>query len=241
MVKPLAQLLLITLLLLGLSACAGPGKGNEITRPMTLAERIGNAYGIHYFPQVEQIQYMFNVKIGDEHVRRFWVWEPKLDRVTYQGMDYQPAVTYYRHDINDSASSTLKKIDAWFINDNYWLFFPFHIVWEAGISLEDIGRQKLPLGEGEARCVTVTFPASGGSSSGDVYQIYLNNDYRLLQWIYRRGGSQEPTRITTWENYRQAGPLVLALNHQAGDDGFRLWFTGVGVKLKGIKNWMFTE
>lgn len=83
MVKSLPQLLLITLLSLGLFACAGSGKGNEITRPMTLTERIGNTYGIHYFPQVEQIQYMFNVKIGDEHVRRFWVWEPKLDRVTY--------------------------------------------------------------------------------------------------------------------------------------------------------------
>jgi hypothetical protein len=62
-----------------------------------------------------------------------------------------------------------------------------------------------------------------------------------LQWVYRAGGSEEPTRVTTWENYRQAGPLVLSLDHQAGDDNFRLWFTKVGVKMVGVDNWMFTE
>jgi hypothetical protein len=62
-----------------------------------------------------------------------------------------------------------------------------------------------------------------------------------LQWVYRHGGSEKPTRVTTWEDYRQAGPLVLSLNHRAADDSFRLWFTGVGVKMAGVDNWMFTE
>jgi hypothetical protein len=240
MVKLIPKVLLITLLLLGLTACASQDKYKD-TRQMTLRERIGNAYGIHYFSQIEQIQYMFNVKIGEKQIRRFWVWEPKLDRVSYKGMDYQDAVTYYRRDIDTTDSSALKKIDAWFINDNYWLLFPFHIAWDADITMEDIGSKKLPLGGGQAKCVIITFPASGGYTPGDVYEIYLNDDSRLLQWVYRHGGSEEPTRVTTWENYRQAGPLVLSLDHHAGDDNFRLWFTGVGVKLAGIDNWMFTE
>ena len=234
----LPKVLLITLLLLGLTACAGHDKE---TRQMTLRERVGNAYGVHYFSQVEQIQYMFNVKIGEKQIRRFWIWEPKLDRVTFKGMNYQEAVTYYRHDIDTTDSSALKKVDAWFINDNYWLLFPFHIVWNTDITVEDIGRQKLPLGGGKAKCAVITFPASGGYRPGDVYEIYLNDNSRLLQWVYRHRGSEEPTRVTTWENYRQAGPLVLSLNHQAADDSFRLWFTGVGVKMAGVDNWMFTE
>lgn len=238
MVKLLPKFLLITLWLLGLSACAGHEKE---TRQMTLRERIGDAYGVHYFSQVEQIQYMFNVKIGKKQISRFWVWEPKLDRVSFKGMNYQEAVTYYRHDVDTTASSALKKVDAWFINDNYWLLFPFHIVWDSNIAVEDVGRQKLPLGGGKARCVVITFPASGGYTPGDVYEIYLNENYRLLQWAYRHGGSAEPTRVTSWENYRQAGPLVLSLDHQAGDGNFRLWFTGVGVKMAGVDNWMFTE
>ena len=238
MVKLLSKVLLVTLLLFGLFACAGQDKE---TQQMTLRERIGKAYGVHYFSQVEQIQYMFNVKIGEKQVSRFWIWEPKLDRVTFKGMNYQEAVTYYRHDIETTASAALKKVDAWFINDNYWLLFPFRITWDADITVEDIGRQSLPLGGGKAQCVVITFPASGGYTPGDVYEIYLNDDARLLQWVCRHGGSEKPTRITTWEDYRQAGPLVLSLNHRAADDSFRLWFTGVGVKMAGVDNWMFTE
>jgi len=238
MVKLTSKVSLITLLLFGLFACAGHDKE---TQQMTLRERIGNAYGVHYFSQVEQIQYMFNVKIGEKQIRRFWIWEPKLDRVTYKGMDYQEAVTYYRHEIDTTAASELKKIDAWFINDNYWLLFPFRISWDTDIKIEDIGRQSLPLGGGKARCVVISFPASGGYTPGDVYEIYLDDNFRILEWVYRRGGSEKPARVTTWEDYRQAGPLVLALNHQAADDSFRQWFTGVGVKMAGVDSWMFAE
>jgi len=226
------------LLMTGIVACAG----HDIeTRQMTLRQSIGNACGIDYFPQVEQIQYMYNVKVGDNQTSRFWIWQPKLDRVTFKGTNYQEAVSYYRHEIDKTASSALKKVDAWFVNDNYWLLFPFHIVWDTDAKLEDIGRRKLPLGGGNARCVVTTFPASGGPTPGDVYEIYLDENYRLMQWVYRRGGSEETTRVTTWENYRQAGPLVLSLNHRAGDDNFRVWFTGVGVKLAGSDSWMFSE
>ena len=228
----------IILLLMGIVACAGH---DQETRQMSLRQRIGNAYGIDYFHQVEQIQYMFNVQIGEKQISRFWIWEPKIDRVTFKGMSYQKAVSYHRHDIDTTASSALQKIDAWFINDNFWLFFPFHVAWVADAKAEDIGRKKLPIGEGRAKCVVITFPTSGGYTPGDIYEIYLNDDSRLLQWVYRRGGSEEPTRVTTWENYRQAGPLVLSLNHRAGDDNFRVWFSKVGVKMAGSDNWLFTE
>ena len=236
--KPLPKTLLLTLLLLGLSACSAQ---NQETRPMTLRQRIGNAYGIHYFSQVEQIQYTFNAKIGEKQIRRFWIWEPKLGRVTFKGMSYQDAVTYQRDEIDTTASAALKKIDAWFINDNYWLLFPFHIAWDANIKIDDVGRESLPLGEGKAKSVVITFPETGGYTPGDVYQIFLDDNDRLIQWIYRRGGSEEPTRVTTWEDYRQAGPLVLSLDHRAEDDSFRVWFSGVGVKLAGMDSWMFTE
>jgi hypothetical protein len=238
MVKIIPKALLITVVLFGLSACAGPGKD---VRKMTLRQSIGNSYGVHYFSRVEQIQYRFNVKLGEKQVSRFWIWEPKLDRVTFNGMNYQEAVTYLRHELDTGASSALKKVDAWFVNDNYWLLFPFHVAWDANLKIEDMGRRKLPLGGGSARCAVITYPATGGYTPGDVYEIYLDDNYRLMQWIYRRGGSAEPSRITTWEKYRQAGPLVLSLDHRAEDDSFRVWFTDVGVKLTGKDNWMFTE
>ena len=238
----LAKGVLVALLVFTISACATQSKE---TRRMTLRQSIGNAYGVDYFSSIEQIQYEFNVKIGDKWIKRFWIWEPKIDRVTFKGIKYQKAVTYYRHEIETTTSSALKKVDAWFINDNYWLLFPFHVVWDANIKVEDQGRQNLPLGGGKSRQVVVTFPPAGGYTPGDVYDIFLDDDYRLMQWVYHNRGSEEPTRTTTWEDHRQAGPLVLSTNHEGvdfiADDNIRVWFTSVGVKVTGSDSWMFAQ
>ena len=68
--KSLSRYLLVPLLTAGIMACAGQGKE---TQKMTVRQSIGNAYGVHYFSQIEQIQYEFNVKIGEKQVRRFWI------------------------------------------------------------------------------------------------------------------------------------------------------------------------
>ena len=238
MLKPLGKYLLAAILIAGLVACASTSKES---RNMTARMRIAEAYGYQYFGQIEKIQYTFNVKKGDKQVSRFWIWEPKLDRVTFDGMNYKETVTYLRSDLQAGLSDKHKKIDAWFINDNYWLLFPLHIAWDTQVKVEDIGRQKLPMGDGKAACVVVTFPAQGGYTPGDVYELFIDQNFRLKQWIYRRGGSEKPTRITTWETHRQAGPLTVSMNHQGEDEDFRVWFTNVGVKMAGIKGWMFAD
>ena len=236
--KSSSKCLLFALLTAGFTACVSHDKE---TQQIALRQNIGNAYGVGYFSQVEQIQYEFNVKIGEKQIRRFWIWEPKNNRVTFKGMNYQKAITYHRHQIETTTSSALKKVDAWFINDNYWLLFPFHISWDPDIKIEDTGRQKLPLGGGKARRVVITYPAAGGYTPGDIYEIYLDDDFRLLQWVHHQGGLKGPAKVTTWENHRQAGPLVVSLNHQGKDENFRVWFKGVGVKMVGIDNWMFAD
>ncbi len=117
--KPVLTLALIATLIIGLNGCAGGDKQSQTT---TIRQRIAQSYGFEYFGQIEQIQYTFNVRIGDKHARRFWIWEPKLDKVTFDGMDYKDPITYYRKDLQTNPSTKLKSIDAWFINDNYWFF-----------------------------------------------------------------------------------------------------------------------
>jgi len=227
-----------SLLIITIIACTVPDR--QIAE-MDIRQRIGNAYGVQYFSQLEQIQYTFNIKIGEKQISRFWIWEPKINRVTFKGTDYQEPVTYHRHEIETTASSALKNIDAWFINDNYWLLFPFHIDWDTDAKVADLGRRKLPMGSDRARCIVVTYPAAEANTPGDVYEVYLADDYRLQQWVYRRGGSDKPASISTWENHRQVGPLVVCLDHQGEDENFRVWFTGVGIKLTGSDNWLFAE
>ena len=235
---PVLTLSMVVLLIAGLAACAG---GDRESRAMAVRQRIGQSYGVQYFDQIEQVQYTFNVRKGDKHARRFWIWEPKLDRVTFDGMDYKDPITYFRKDLQTNPSNKLKSIDAWFINDNYWFLFPFHVAMDTQTTVEDVGRKQLPMGDGEAACVVVTYPVQGGYTPGDVYELYLDESYRVTQWIYRRGGSEIPTRIATWEDHRYLGPLVFSLNHQGDDGNFRIWFTQVGVKFAGVDGWIFVD
>ena len=136
--KPVFALGSIILLIAGLSACAG---GDGASQEMAVRQLIGQSYGAQYFDQIEQVQYTYNVRKGEQHNRRFWIWEPKSDRVTFDAMDYTDPVTYFRQDLHTNSSNLLKSIDAWFINDNYWFLFPFHVAMDTRTMVEDLGRQ----------------------------------------------------------------------------------------------------
>jgi hypothetical protein len=219
---------------------AGSGVDSQ-AREAEIRQKVAEAYGIQSFGQIEQIRYTFNVQLGDKNVSRSWVWQPKMDEVTFKaGADKQP-ITYSRKKISAAAPENLKKIDGWFINDNYWLLFPIRAAWDNQAKVDDIGQKDLPMGEGKARCMIVSYPSEGGYTPGDVYELFLDDSFRITQWIYRKGGSTVPTRVATWEDHRQVGPLVLSLSHQGADKNFRVWFTKVAVKTAGSANWIYAD
>jgi len=233
--KPLKNWVLVAATASLLLACSTTGRS---TRAADIRSEIAGSYGIASFGQVFEIRFTFNVKAGVKQVKRSWVWWPKSDRVEYwPDGDQKKAVLYSRNDLNGSASNEIKKIDAAFINDQYWLLFPFHLIWDRQTTVVDVGQRPMPIGGQSARSVVVTYPPSGGYTPGDVYELFIGPDNRLIQWIYRRGGSIEPTRVTTWQNYRKVGPLTLSLDHRGPDDDFRVWFSDVAVKLKGSDRW----
>ena len=231
------KIVTVFLLTVSMTACVGHNK----ERGMTARQHIAQSYGLQYFDEIEKIQYTFNEKLGEKQINRFWIWEPHLNRVTFKGMDYHEAISYTRSEMVSTESNKLKKIDAWFIHDNYWLLFPYRIAWDTHAKVEDLGRQRLPMGDGRARCVVITYPEAGGYTPGDVYELYLDDQYRLTQWVYRRGGSEKPTRISTWDGHRNVGPLTISLNHQGEDQNFRVWFTNVGVKMVSADSWLFAQ
>lgn len=201
-----------------------------------LHESVADAYGIRSFGSVDQIRFTFNVKVGERRVKRSWVWEPHANRVTFD-KDGTP-FTYNRNELNNNPSEELKKVDARFINDQYWLLFPLHLVWDDKAKIEDTGEHKLPMGDGNGERLVVTYPPTGGYTPGDVYELFIDNNYRISQWIYRRGGSPKPSRIATWEDYRAVGPLTICFNHKGSDGNFRLWFSDVAVKLQNSDQWV---
>src|SRR5678816_3460587 len=63
-------------------------------------QQIFKAYGFDSFGQVEKIRYTFNV---EGLLSRSWEWEPKTDRISYEGKDKDGApvkVTYPRSQLS---------------------------------------------------------------------------------------------------------------------------------------------
>ena len=198
-----------------------------------IRHQIAGAYGSESFHQIEVIEYTFNVQIGDKHIKRSWIWWPQVEQVEFKGGADQESTLYNRLELGHDPPQDVKQVDAWFINDNYWLLFPIHLAWDQQATVEDTGHRDLPMGQGTAKCVVVSYPKTGGYTAGDVYELFVDENHMLTQWVYRRGGSATPTRITTWEEHRKLGPLTVSLDHYGDNGKFRVWFTDVTVKLHG--------
>ncbi len=201
--------------------------------------RIADAYGYPGWSEVDELRYTFHARLGDKTMERSWRWQPKTMRITYTGPgeDGRPeTVTYHRNTPREQWSDAAKRIDRAYINDRYWLLFPFHVLWDTSAEVEDTGMHQRPLGDGEARRITVRYPAEGGYTPGDVYELFVDNGYRILEWVYRHGGAEKPTRMSTWENHAQLGPIIVSLDHRGADD-FRVWFTDVGLRAGGSDQW----
>src|SRR5215813_4042113 len=206
------------------------------------AEKVAKAFGLDSFGQIEAIRYTFNIPVFK--ISRTWTWEPKADRVTYEGKDKagNPVkVTYVRSQLGSQPDNVKKEIDPGFTNDQYWLVFPFHACWDTSAKVEDQGMQKLPLGKGSARRVVVKYPSDVGYTPGDTWELYVGPDNRVAVLHFHHGGSAKPGEvIATWAGYKKAGPLLISTDHHGTADGkpFGLTFTDVAVKLAGSDTWV---
>jgi hypothetical protein len=200
---------------------------------------VAETYGLTSFDRIEKIRFTFNVKVGDKHVVRSWIWQPGSGQVSFSGKDKtSEPVVYNRITMGRTPSETLKKIDRQFINDQYWLLFPLHLAWDDKATIEDTGRHKLPMGDGSGRRLVVTYPPTGGYTPGDVYEIFIDDDNRFTHWIYRRGGATENPKAMTWEDHKWAGPLMISTKHKGKSGNIHLYFTDVAVQLAGSDEWI---
>lgn len=193
-------------LLLGALCAAAPASAQQ--RP-PIADQIAKTYGIESWGQVEAIRYTLHIEWGKLKLARSWVWEPKADRVSYEGPDKtfkNPVkVTYIRSQLASQDALVKEWIDPGFLNDQYVLLFPFHLVWDTGPTITDAGMAKLHLGKGSARKVVVKYPSDGGYTPGDTWELFVENDYRIKELDYHRGGPVKPTILTvTWADHRMA-------------------------------------
>jgi hypothetical protein len=210
-----------------------------------IAEQIAKAYGFDSWQQVEAIRYEFHLDAGKAfQIHRKWIWEPKTDTITYEGPDKagKPTkVTYTRAKLATQDAFVKETVDPGYFNDQYWLVFPFHMIWDTAAKTEDAGMQKLPVGKGKARKVVVKYPSDVGYLPGDTWALFVGTDNRIKALEFHHGGTAKPSVvIATWEGYKKAGPILFSTDHRGKADGtpFRLQLKNVAVKMTGSSDWV---
>lgn len=215
------------------------------TRPPIL-EKIAKTYGIDSWDKIEAIRYNWNLEIpGVFKLSHQWEWEPKTNKVSFEGQDKsgKPVkVSYTRFDLSSQSDAVKKEVEPAFVNDNYWLLFPFHAYWDTSATVTDQGMKKLPQGSGTAELVQVKYPAeAGGFTPGDTWELYVGKDNRVEHLVFHHGGSVKPSLVSaTWAGYKKAGPLLFSTEHRGTADGkpLHLWISDVAVKVTGSDTWM---
>jgi hypothetical protein len=211
-----------------------------------IIEKIAKVYGLDSWDKVEAVRYTWNIDIpGLFKAAHKWEWEPKTGKISFEttGKDGKPVkVSYDSSQLNSQPDQVKNEVEPAFVNDNYWLIFPFHAYWDKSATITNEGTKKLPIGAGTATLVSVKYPTeAGGYTPGDTWDLYVGTDYRVKQFVYHRGGPKKPSVVTaTWTGYKKAGGILFSTEHRGNADGkpLHLWITDVAVKVTGSDAWV---
>jgi len=210
-----------------------------------IADQIASAYGVDAWGQVEALRFTFHV--DPPKLSRSWVWEPKADRITYDGPDKDGkpvTITYSRSHLESESAFVKEMVDPAFINDQYALMLPFHLAWDTAITVQEAATQKLPLGKGSARKVVVKYPSGVGYTPGDTWDLFLADTGTIQQIVLHHGGSAKPGLApVTWAGNKKAGTLLFSTDKRGTADGqpIHIFYTHVAVKQVGSSTWVVAK
>lgn len=213
----------------------------------SLARLIAERYGASDFHRVKSIHFVFNIRSEGREVAREWTWFPKTDSVAFRGKDpggLPVQASWSRRNPFSLQSPAVQPLDRWFVNDQYWLLFPFHLAWDKDLRLESAPAEAVAgKGGGEAWRLTVLYPPEGGYTPGDAYDLFVDSAGTVRRWIFRKGNAEKATRETRWSAPVSKGPLRLSLERQGlqgpdkpgpdgkgRSDGFKVWFSDLRVE-----------
>ncbi|MCZ4318041.1 hypothetical protein O4H26_03470 [Aequorivita viscosa] len=197
---------------------------NDSLQNIDIRHKIANANGFQDWKDVSDMAFTFNVDRGDSHFERAWVWKPKTGNV--QMISLKDTLRYNR----SKMDSLIKKTDAAFINDKYWLLAPFQLVWDEGISFSEKENVPAPISKDTLNQLTIVYGDEGGYTPGDAYDFFYDKNFKIKEWNYRKANAEKPTMTTTWEDYKNYNGLEIATMHKDSTGNFKLYFTNISVK-----------
>src|SRR5690606_7615850 len=191
-------------------------------KPLPL--QVADAYGFDQMEEVEVMEYTWNVRGDNNTVRsRSWQWNVQTGDIAYAGPD---TVLSYNSSDKDTA---LGAIDHRFVNDKYWLLFPFQLAWDTGYEYEALPDQTAPISGDNATKLTILYNNEDGYTPGDAYDLFLDDENNIIEWVFRKGNAATG-RAMSWENVRDFDGIKIALDHKDKSGNTVLWFSDVSVK-----------
>ncbi len=207
-----------------LSSCKTEQKETKTPNPVpkTILEEIADAHGYQHWKKVDKLAFTFNVDRDSTHFERSWVWKPKANMV--KAIAGNDTLLYQRNNLD---SISLKR-NAGFVNDRYWLLAPFNLIWDAN-NFEHtlVAKDTAPISQKPMQKLTIVYGNEGGYTPGDAYDFYFGDDFLIKEWVFRKTNQQEPSMITTWENYTEKNGIKFATDHKKDKETFNLYFTDV--------------
>ncbi len=219
------KLLLLTVFTAVLISCKNEKK-SEISENQNIEtyEKIAMANGLEEFDSISKLKFTFNVKVNDSlRSSRRWVWDTKTNKISLTEKD--SVMSYTK---KDSIAEDKKMIDRKFVNDSYWLLFPYQLKW-SNANFSEVKTAEAPISGKEMKMLTVSYPSEGGYTPGDSYDIYFNDDYMIQEWVYKPSGGGG-NMATTWEDYRDFDGVKIARSHKSKDGTFELFFSDISLE-----------
>ena len=195
----------------------------------SFSEQVAYEYGAENWDQIKSISYTFVIEREDTTIKRKWRWLPPKDSVYYSYRSGDSVINIaFKKSTLDTTSEAMINADMRFINDQYWLLFPLQIMWNE-VETEEIASQPAPISGQNATQLNVKF-GNGGYTPNDVYELYINEENRIIEWMYKRGGSEENSSAYTWEKHQLIGPLLIAMLHRHQDGKRAIRFEDVVIE-----------
>ena len=226
------KIITLCMLLTFLIGCKDDSKNVEVSEDaiiettseeLPITAQIANANGMEKFNELDELNFTFNVKVNDTlRSERSWKWFPKSKKVELT--ENGETISYTQ---GDSLSEKALAADQKFVNDSYWLLFPYQLMWS---DFESTYNEKgmSPISNKEMKMLTVSYKDKGGYSPDDSYHIFFGDDNMIKEWTYVSSTGRELT--TTWEDYETFKGIPIAKMHKSADSSFQLYFTDITFK-----------